>query len=148
MTPELTALALAALLQVLQFCAFSVAGTLQVGTKKGYGPRDMPIILTGKPGRIHRAMNNHFEGLILFTISLCRGHPFKPVHGPHHSLRLYLSRRAHSVCPGLCLWLGAVAVTYLDNRFWRDDPDAGRGVDLTDWLTFRRFPGPLGRNPI
>lgn len=70
MTPELTALVLAALLQVLQFCAYSVAGNLEVGTKTALGPRDKPIQLTGIAGRLQRAMNNHFEGLILFSIAV------------------------------------------------------------------------------
>ncbi|MBK0327681.1 MAPEG family protein [Rhodobacteraceae bacterium F11138] len=69
MTPELTALTLAALLQVLQFTAYSVAGNRQVGPKTALGPRDEPIRLTGTAGRLQRAMNNHFEGLILFTIA-------------------------------------------------------------------------------
>lgn len=69
MTPELTALTLAALLQVLQFTAYSVAANRQVGTKTALGPRDTPVQLTGTAGRLQRAMNNHFEGLILFTIA-------------------------------------------------------------------------------
>ena len=70
MTPELTALTLAALLQVLQFIAYSIAANRQVGTTKAMGPRDDPIHLTGTAGRLQRAMNNHFEGLILFTIAV------------------------------------------------------------------------------
>lgn len=70
MTPELTALTLAALLQVAQFCLYSVLGNLQVGTRTAFGPRDMPTQLTGYAGRAHRAMNNHFEGLILFSIAV------------------------------------------------------------------------------
>ena len=70
MTPELTALTLAALLQVLQFAAYSIAARLQVGPKKALGPRDEPVQLTGKAGRLQRAMNNHFEGLILFGIAV------------------------------------------------------------------------------
>lgn len=69
MTPELTALALAALLQVLQLALYSVAGQLQLGTKTALKPRDDGPQLTGKPGRIQRALNNHFEGLILFAIA-------------------------------------------------------------------------------
>lgn len=69
MTPELTALTLAALLQVLQFAAYSVTANLQVGTKTALGPRDKQIHLTGTAGRLQRAMTNHFEGLILFTIA-------------------------------------------------------------------------------
>ena len=69
MTPELTALTLAALLQVAQLCLYSVAGQLQVGTRTALKPRDTAIDLTGKPGRIKRAMDNHFEGLLLFAIA-------------------------------------------------------------------------------
>ena len=34
------------------------------------GPRDKQIALEGKAGRLQRAMNNHIEGLILFTIAV------------------------------------------------------------------------------
>lgn len=70
MTPELTALALAALLQVGQLALYSVAGQAQAGTRAALKPRDEGITLTGKPGRIKRAMDNHFEGLILFAIAV------------------------------------------------------------------------------
>ncbi len=70
MTPELMALTLAALLQVLQFCAYSITSIAQVGIYKAAGPRDKSIELTGSAGRLQRAMNNHFEGLILFTIAV------------------------------------------------------------------------------
>ena len=70
MTPELTVLALAALLQVVQFALYSVTANLQVGPKRAMGPRDEPIQLTGTAGRLQRALNNHFEGLILFTIAV------------------------------------------------------------------------------
>ena len=70
MTPELMALTLAALLQVLQFCCYSVASISQVGVNVAAGSRDRPIVLSGTAGRLQRAMNNHFEGLILFTIAV------------------------------------------------------------------------------
>ena len=69
MTPELTALTLAALLQVAQLCLYSVAGQAQLGTKTALKPRDETPVLTGKTGRIKRAMDNHFEGLLLFAIA-------------------------------------------------------------------------------
>ena len=69
MTPELNALTLAALLQVVQFTIYSVLANLQVGTKTALGPRDTPVQITGYAGRAQRAMNNHFEALILFTIA-------------------------------------------------------------------------------
>ena len=70
MTPELTVLALAALLQVVQFVLYSVTANLQVGPKAAMSPRDQKIELTGVAGRFQRAMNNHFEGLIFFTIAV------------------------------------------------------------------------------
>ena len=70
MTPELLALTLAALLQIGQFCAYSLTSTLQVGVKTAAGPRDTQINLTGTAGRLQRALNNHFEGLILFAIAV------------------------------------------------------------------------------
>ena len=70
MTPELTALALAALVQGLQYALFSVTAQVQVGSEYASGPRDVPIQLSGVAGRAQRAMNNHFEGLILFTIAV------------------------------------------------------------------------------
>lgn len=70
MTTELYVLTLAALLQVVQFGLYSVAGNMQAGVKAGLGPRDTKVELTGTAGRLQRAMNNHFEGLILFTIAV------------------------------------------------------------------------------
>ncbi|MGB0410562.1 MAG: MAPEG family protein [Pikeienuella sp.] len=70
MTPELTALALAGLLQVVQFVLMAVPANLQLGPHKTGGPRDVPLEVTGTAGRLKRAMDNHFEGLILFTIAV------------------------------------------------------------------------------
>ena len=70
MTTELTVLAYAALLQLVQFTLFSIAANLQIGPKRAMGPRDDKPELTGKPARLQRAMNNHFEALILFTIAV------------------------------------------------------------------------------
>lgn len=72
MTPELTALALAGLLQMVQFHLFAIPANLELGTGYTSSPRDRPpsrqmSVLTG---RLQRAMNNHFEGLILFTLAV------------------------------------------------------------------------------
>lgn len=69
MTPELTALALAGLLQVAQLMLYSALANRQVDADYALGPRDAPRPLTGLAGRAQRAMNNHFEGLILFGIA-------------------------------------------------------------------------------
>lgn len=70
MTAELTALALAALLQVVQMAAYSYTASKQLGHDYAAGPRDEPRTLTGTAGRLQRALANHFEGLILFTIAV------------------------------------------------------------------------------
>lgn len=77
MTPELTVLTLAALLQVVQFALMAIPTNLEVGTGKTLSPRD-PERLGGsildqvspRTGRLIRAMNNHFEALILFTVAV------------------------------------------------------------------------------
>jgi len=72
MTPELTALALAGLLQVVQLNLFAFPANLELGTGYTSSPRDTPPSrpLSTRTGRLQRAMNNHFEGLILFTIAV------------------------------------------------------------------------------
>ena len=73
MTPELTALALAGLLQVVQFGLMSVGANRDVGPAKTMGPRDEADLkdqLSVRTGRLMRAMDNHFEGLILFTLAV------------------------------------------------------------------------------
>lgn len=72
MTPELTALALSALLLAAIFVPFSVLANLNLGTGYTSGPRDQPPSRALSPlaGRLQRTMNNHFEGLILFTIAV------------------------------------------------------------------------------
>ena len=73
MTPELSALTLAALLQVVQYALMALPANLELGTAVTAGPRDDPQImtrLTPRTARLVRALNNHFEALILFTIAV------------------------------------------------------------------------------
>lgn len=72
MTPELTALTLAALLQAVQFFLFSIPANRELGVGYTSGPRDKPPsrALSTTTARLQRAMNNHFEGLILFGIAV------------------------------------------------------------------------------
>ncbi|MBV7410814.1 MAPEG family protein [Maritimibacter sp. DP1N21-5] len=77
MTPEITVLALAALLQAVQFGLMSVPANLELGTGKTLSPRDnsrlvKPLMeqVSDRTGRLYRAFNNHFEALILFTIAV------------------------------------------------------------------------------
>ncbi|PTX57180.1 MAPEG family protein [Litoreibacter ponti] len=75
MTPDLIALALAGLLQVIQFGIMSVACNLDVGPGKTMSARDQSRLggsledqLSDKPARLFPAFENHFEGLIMFTL--------------------------------------------------------------------------------
>ena len=77
MTTEVFVLALAGLLQVVQYVLMAVPANMELGTAKTASPRDPDRL--GKPlmdqvsvrtGRLYRAMNNHFEGLILFTLAV------------------------------------------------------------------------------
>ncbi len=77
MTPELTVLALAALLQGVQFVLMAIPANLELGPSKTMSPRDAsrmgkPLVeqVSDKTARLFRALNNHFEGLILFTIAV------------------------------------------------------------------------------
>jgi uncharacterized MAPEG superfamily protein len=77
MTPELTALALAGLLQVAQYALMAIPANLELGVGKTLSPRDpdrlgKPLVeqVSPRTGRLFRALNNHFEALILFTIAV------------------------------------------------------------------------------
>lgn len=73
MTPELTALTLAGLLQCVQFALVSVAVNREVGAKVTLSPRDgvdLRAMVGPRTGRLIRALDNHFEGLILFTLAV------------------------------------------------------------------------------
>ena len=77
MTPELTALALAVLLQTAQYGWMSIMANRELGVGKTSSPRDYSRLggpiesqVSDKTGRLIRALNNHFEGLILFTAAV------------------------------------------------------------------------------
>ncbi|MCW1954476.1 MAG: MAPEG family protein [Roseobacter sp.] len=72
MTPELTVLALAALLQALQFVLYAVPANLELGPGYTMSARDRPPSreMSLRTARLGRALTNHFEGLILFTIAV------------------------------------------------------------------------------
>jgi uncharacterized MAPEG superfamily protein len=71
MTPELTVLTLAALLQALQFLLYAIPANLELGPGYTMSARDREPSkpLSEKTARLGRALTNHFEGLILFTIA-------------------------------------------------------------------------------
>ena len=73
MTPELTVLALAGLLQAMQYVLLSVPANLELGPAKTMGPRDgqnLEAELSPRTARIKRALANHFEALTLFTLAV------------------------------------------------------------------------------
>jgi len=72
MTPELTVLALAILLQALQFALYAVPANRDLGTGYTSSARDRPPSrdMAPRTARLGRAMDNHFEGLILFTAAV------------------------------------------------------------------------------
>ena len=77
MTPELQVLAYAVVLQAIQFTLMSIACNIDLGPGKTLSPRDESRLggplssqLSEKPARLYRAMNNHFEALILYTAAV------------------------------------------------------------------------------
>ncbi|MFI0396820.1 MAPEG family protein [Paracoccus jiaweipingae] len=69
-TPELFILGLAAILQAIQIGLAGAALNRDVGAQWNAGPRDREPDLSPLTGRLRRAVNNHFEGLIFFTIAV------------------------------------------------------------------------------
>ncbi|MEO0438789.1 MAG: MAPEG family protein [Pseudomonadota bacterium] len=70
LSTELTVLAYAGLLQYVQFVLMAVPLNVQLGPKYTAGPRDTHQDPAGVPGRLYRALDNHFQALILFTIAV------------------------------------------------------------------------------
>ena len=84
MASELTALALAGLLQAVQYAAFAIPANLELGVGYTSSARDRPPSrpLSLTTARLQRALTNHFEGLILFTLAVVLvtlGHQSSPV---------------------------------------------------------------------
>jgi len=76
MTPELTALTLAALLQIVQFYLMAVPTNIELPRGKTLSPRDAARLggdikdqVSPKTARLIRAWENHFESLALFAVA-------------------------------------------------------------------------------
>lgn len=70
MTPELTVLALAVLLQIVHFGVYGwlgFAAERQIPVGWALGPRDEERPLTGRAGRAKRAEANYMNALVLFA---------------------------------------------------------------------------------
>ncbi|MBC7158109.1 MAG: MAPEG family protein [Rhodobacteraceae bacterium] len=72
MTPELTALALAALLLLAQLGWMALRANLEVGSRYFLSPRDAPPTQLPSPGtmRLKRAYENHLEALPPFAVAV------------------------------------------------------------------------------
>lgn len=72
MTPELTVLALCGLLQAAQYALFAVPANRELGMGYTSSPRDKPPSrqLSIPTARLQRALTNHFEALVLFTLAV------------------------------------------------------------------------------
>lgn len=70
MAAETTALALAALLQAAQIGLAAAAMNRDVGVEWNASPRDTQPPFSVLTGRLRRAVDNHFQGLILFAIAV------------------------------------------------------------------------------
>jgi uncharacterized MAPEG superfamily protein len=70
MPVELKVLGYAALLQFVQFIVMAIPVNVQLGVAYTGGNRDEQKQATGVAGRLKRALDNHFEGLTLFTIAV------------------------------------------------------------------------------
>jgi uncharacterized MAPEG superfamily protein len=70
MPVEVQVLGYAAILQFIQIVLMAIPVNMQLGPKYTAGPRDEERKPSGVPGRLKRAVDNHFEGLALFTIAV------------------------------------------------------------------------------
>lgn len=70
MSIETTALGLAALLQTVQIGLAAMSMKRDGLSKWNASPRDAEPDFSERTNRLRRAVNNHFEGLIFFTIAV------------------------------------------------------------------------------
>lgn len=72
MTPELTVLTLAALLQFVQFTLYAIPANRELGTGYTMSARDTDPSkgMSDRTARLGRAFDNHFQNLALFTIAV------------------------------------------------------------------------------
>lgn len=77
MTAELTALAMAALLQGVQLILYAVPANRELGSGKTMSPRDPDRLdrplgeqVSTRTGRLSRAYQNHNEALLLFAVAV------------------------------------------------------------------------------
>jgi len=125
MSPELAALVVAALVQMLTFVAMAIPANLELGPGKTISPRDkdsMPVpleeLVSKRIGRLFRAFNNHTEWLILFAIG---------------ALAIHLTGKSTAFTVA-CAWLYVAArVSYVPAYFF----------GLSPWRSYIWFVGFL-----
>jgi uncharacterized MAPEG superfamily protein len=103
--PEARVLALAGLLQAVQYVVMAVPANLELGTAKTLSPRDparlgRPLVEQVSPvtGRLFRALQNHFEGLVLFTLAVVALALTGPRTASRFSAPGFISPPASSTC--------------------------------------------------
>jgi uncharacterized MAPEG superfamily protein len=100
MTPELLVLTLAALLQFVQFVAYSVPANRQVGPKYAAGPRDEPRHARPAPRAAATRADQPFRRADPVHHRRRGDHPHRSVHRPHRRLRMGpIWPRASSMSP-------------------------------------------------
>ena len=67
--PEIVVLGLGGLLLTVQFFAMAIPANLELGTSKTLGNRDQPLQLSTRTGRLHRALGNMQESLLLYAVA-------------------------------------------------------------------------------
>jgi len=77
LTTEILVLVLAAFLQIIQLTVMAIPANIELGVGKTLSPRDparlggtLESLVSVRTGRLMRALNNHFEALLLFTIAV------------------------------------------------------------------------------
>ena len=70
MSIELQVLGWSGVLWVVLLGVAGTAANRQLGTGYLMGPRDEGRTLSGRPARLERALKNHGEGLLLFTVAV------------------------------------------------------------------------------
>lgn len=66
---EIVVLGLGGLLLTVQFFAMAIPANLELGTAKTLGNRDEPLTLSTRCGRLHRALGNMHESLLLYAVA-------------------------------------------------------------------------------
>jgi uncharacterized MAPEG superfamily protein len=113
MTIELTMLALAVVLGLVQIVIAAQAKSRQTGLQWTAGPRDEPKPLTGVAGRLDRALSNFLETFPLFVAAVLIAHATG-----RHDWMTKMGRAALFLGPCRLCALYAFGVTFVRTLAW------------------------------